>query len=473
MADKTLKARIKLRTGDDNYWADHDTDILLKGEPSYNSDTGLLYIGNGENEWLSLSAVRAENADTADRLSGTAQVGSSSQPVYFANGLPAACDFTVPSNPKFTDTTYEIKTGSANGTIAVNGTDVAVKGLGAVAYKASVSKSDVGLGSVVNAGTDSTPTANSTNYITSGGVKKYVDEKVIGAVQYLGTVSSTTTLAALTPDSVGDFCRVSTAFGDYHVGDLLLCKTLKTSSAAATWDVVHGEIDKNTWTANSASADGYVSKGSGQANKVWKTDASGNPGWRDDANTTYSAATASANGLMTSAHFSKLEGIAAGAQVNQNAFSNVVVGSTTVAADSATDTLTLAAGANITLTPDATNDKITIAATNTTYSAATTSAAGLMSAADKKKLDGIATSANNYSLPLAASGTRGGMQIGFTASGANIPVQLSSEKAYVGLTLSAINSAISGGQITPGEVKIGNCTIKYNSTTPGLEFSFS
>ena len=52
-------------------------------------------------------------------------------------------------------------------------------------------------------------------------------------------------------------------------------------------------------------------------------------------------------------------------EVNQNAFSNVVVGSTTIAADSKTDTLTLVAGSNITLTPDATNDKITIAATDT------------------------------------------------------------------------------------------------------------
>lgn len=53
--------------------------------------------------------------------------------------------------------------------------------------------------------------------------------------------------------------------------------------------------------------------------------------------------------------------------VNQNAFSNVVVGGTTVAADTVTDTLTLVAGSNVTLTPDATNDKITISATNTTY----------------------------------------------------------------------------------------------------------
>lgn len=58
-------------------------------------------------------------------------------------------------------------------------------------------------------------------------------------------------------------------------------------------------------------------------------------------------------------------------EVNQNAFSNVVVGSTTIAADSKTDTLTLVAGSNITLTPDATNDKVTIAATDGTYSTAT------------------------------------------------------------------------------------------------------
>lgn len=35
----------------------------------------------------------------------------------------------------------------------------------------------------------------------------------------------------------------------------------------------------------SKSADGLVQKGNGQINKVWKTDADGNPAWRDDANT--------------------------------------------------------------------------------------------------------------------------------------------------------------------------------------------
>lgn len=58
----------------------------------------------------------------------------------------------------------------------------------------------------------------------------------------------------------------------------------------------------------------------------------------------------------------KLSGIATGAEVNQNAFSIVKVGSTSVAADSKTDTLTLA-GSNVTITPDATNDKITFGIT--------------------------------------------------------------------------------------------------------------
>jgi DNA-binding protein YbaB len=44
------------------------------------------------------------------------------------------------------------------------------------------------------------------------------------------------------------------------------------------------------------------------------------------------------------------------------AFKKITVGSTTIEADSAEDTLTLTAGSNITLTPDVTNDKVTIAA---------------------------------------------------------------------------------------------------------------
>ena len=79
--------------------------------------------------------------------------------------------------------------------------------------------------------------------------------------------------------------------------------------------------------------------------------------------------TGATNGLMTAADKQKLNGIASGAEVNQNAFSNVKVGSTTVAADTKTDTLELVAGGATTITPDATNDKITISSTDQSVTA--------------------------------------------------------------------------------------------------------
>ena len=82
---------------------------------------------------------------------------------------------------------------------------------------------------------------------------------------------------------------------------------------------------------------------------------------------TYNDATQSVHGLMSVDDKKKLDGIAANAEVNQNAFSNFKVGNVTVAADSKTDTLELAAGTGITLTPDATNDKVTIKVTDNTY----------------------------------------------------------------------------------------------------------
>ena len=80
-------------------------------------------------------------------------------------------------------------------------------------------------------------------------------------------------------------------------------------------------------------------------------------------------ATQSSDGLMSATDKTKLDGVANGAEVNQNAFSNIKVGSTTLAADSKTDTLEFVAGDNITLTPTEVSDKITISSsyTNTTY----------------------------------------------------------------------------------------------------------
>lgn len=72
---------------------------------------------------------------------------------------------------------------------------------------------------------------------------------------------------------------------------------------------------------------------------------------------------------------------------------------------------------------------------NTTYSAATQSSQGLMSAADKAKLDGIASGANNYSLPNATTSIKGGVVVGsgLSVSDGTISTSLSN----LGVTASA------------------------------------
>lgn len=112
-----------------------------------------------------------------------------------------------------------------------------------------------------------------------------------------------------------------------------------------------------------------------------------------DSEQTFDVATTSKDGLMSATDKAKLNGIKQGAEVNQNSFSNIAVGSTTISADAKQDTLTLVAGSNVTLTPDETNDTVTISATDTVYANATQSVRGLLSANDKKKLDGIASGA--------------------------------------------------------------------------------
>lgn len=151
----------------------------------------------------------------------------------------------------------------------------------------------------------------------------------------------------------------------------------------------------------------------------------------DATDTIYEDATTSTSGLMSGADKTKLDGIADGATrvivdtelsnssanaiqnkvvkaaldnksdvghthdeyVNQNAFGIIKIGAASVEADQAIDTLELAGGDNVTITPDAENDKIVISAKDTTYNDATESEHGLMSTADKTKLDGISAGA--------------------------------------------------------------------------------
>ncbi len=94
--------------------------------------------------------------------------------------------------------------------------------------------------------------------------------------------------------------------------------------------------------------------------------------------------------------------------------------------------ITIAASGAAAVSQSGNTITITSTDTNTTYSVGD---GGLtqknFTTTLKNKLDGIASSANNYSLPLAASGTRGGVKVGYTENGKNYPVELSNEKMYV------------------------------------------
>lgn len=135
-------------------------------------------------------------------------------------------------------------------------------------------------------------------------------------------------------------------------------------------DTVTLTTQDTVYTHPTTAGNKHIPAGGASGNILrWK--AAGEAEWGSELDPVYVDATTTTHGLMSAADKSKLDGVASGAEVNQNAYSNVKVGTTTVAADSKTDTLELVAGNNITITPDATNDKITIAATQYTHPAYT------------------------------------------------------------------------------------------------------
>lgn len=169
---------------------------------------------------------------------------------------------------------------------------------------------------------------------------------------------------------------------------------------------------------------------------------------------TLPAATSTLAGLLTAADKSKLDGIAVGANnytlptASAGTIGGVRVGSglsidgSGILSATGGGVTNLALGTITANTAPITNSN----GTGFTLPAATSTLAGLLTAADKSKLDGIAAGANNYSLPTASAGTIGGIRVGsgLSIDGSGV---LSSSGGVANLSV---------GTITPTTVGINN-----------------
>lgn len=148
-----------------------------------------------------------------------------------------------------------IETGTENGTIAVGGTDVAVKGLSALAYKASLSKSDVGLGNVENKGLDSSVTADSGNYVTSGAVKSYVDSAVGAVKQFQYEVIDK--LPTASASTMGKIYLVAHAHGTQDGYDEFITIESGSTTKTYSWEKIgNTDIDLSGYVPTSRKVNG-------------------------------------------------------------------------------------------------------------------------------------------------------------------------------------------------------------------------
>jgi len=220
-----------------------------------------------------------------------------------------------------------------------------------------------------------------------------------------------------------------------RTGDAVSSTNSDSSSGSATGGAIA------VFTPNSKDDDGIVLKGSGNANKVWKTDSQGNPAWRDEQTVTGFIPTSekgAANGVAT---------LDSGGKVPASELPSYV-----------DDVLEYASKSNFPATGEA--GKIYVAKDTgktyrwsgsayvelSSYDEATQSASGLMSASDKAKLDGIEAQANKYVLPQASSSALGGIKTGWTGSGKDYPVELDSNgKAHVQVPWTDNNTTYAAG----------------------------
>ena len=366
----------------------------------------------------------------------------------------------------------------------------------------SVTKAHIGLGNVTNeskatmftnaalTGTPTAPTAgsgtNSTQIATTAFVQTEINNKIAAsdAMIYKGTIGSTGATITSLPAShkTGWTYKVITA-GTYagqkcEIGDMIICLTDGSTATDSHWTVVQANID-GVVTGPSSAVDKRVAIFNGTTGKLIAdsgfTIGKSVPSNAVFTDTTYNVATSSSNGLMSSSDKAKLDGITASADPNQNAFSNITIGSTTISADNPTDTLTIVAGSNVSLSTS--GNTVTISSTNTTYGLASTSSNGLLrqlngNTSQFMRGDGNWGTPINTTYSQATSSTLGLVKIGFPESGQNYPVELnSSGQMFVNVPWTDTNT-VPQFQIYAGTTDITNNTNAAGfSGTPKLKLN--
>lgn len=370
------------------------------GQPTWlwgGEDGSNMYVYN-PSKFNVNSAKTAASADSAKKL--TTNAGSATQPVYFSNGVPVATSYTlaksVPADAKFTDTTYGDATTSAHGLMTA-------------ADKAKLN------GIASNANNYSHPTSSGNKHIPAGGSAGQILRWSADGTATWGSDNNTTysEFKGATSSAAGGGGLVP-APGTADVG-----KVLKGSGAWGTLgksDVGLGNVDN---TADSAKSVNYANS----AGAVAWGNVTGRP-TSLPASDVYAWAKASTKPAYTKGEvgLGNVDNTADSAKSVKYATSAGSAGSAGSATnDSKNQAITgyirglSVSGRTVTYTRgDGTTGSITTQDTNTTYGTASQGANGLMSAADKKKLDGIASGANNftYSLPTASATVLGGVKTG-------------------------------------------------------------
>lgn len=396
MANITLNAR-QQQKHDTSTNFNNANKLYLEGEFLVETDTGKVKIGDGTLSYES---------------------------------LPYTIGTRVPEGAKFTDTTYTAGTG-----LSLNGTSFSISNSGVTAGSYGPSQdSSVGFGDSIDVPYIS---VNSRGQITSA------DSRSI-TLPSEPTPTSIGAEPAFTKNTAFNK-NFGTAAGTVCQGDDSRLSNARPASDVSAWAK---EPNKPTYTPTEVGVigtvptSGQVAVFDGTTGKIKSTGftiASSVPSGAKFTDTTYSAATSTALGLVKVGYTESGRNYPVELDADDKMFVNVPWTDTNTTYSQATSsTLGLIkigyteSGKNYPIELNTSGQAfVNVPWTDTTYSVATTSANGLMSSDDKTKLDGIADNANNYSLPVATSSVRGGIKIGYTESGKNYPVELSNEQAYV------------------------------------------